>query len=142
MADKELHRNPTRGKEVDHEAKRCKVVAETDTTKIKAEGELMMVELYPDKSGFKTRISAKQETQLTEQLIAALRRNVDIFAFSPKDMTGIPPEVAMHHLNVDPKAKSVKQKLRIFLLEKDAITKEEVQKLLKAGHVRKIQSPL
>lgn len=54
-------------------------------------------------------------------------------------MTGIPAEVAMHHLNVDPKAKPIKQKLRVFGPEKDAITKEEVQKLLEAVHVRRIQ---
>lgn len=58
IADNELHQNLHRSKEVDREAKRCKVVAEAETSEMKAEGELMAVELYPDRQGFTTRIGA------------------------------------------------------------------------------------
>lgn len=40
---------------------------------------------------------------------------------------------------MDPKAKPVKQKLRQFGYEKDKVIKEEVAKLLEAGHIRDIQ---
>lgn len=67
-----------------------------------------------------------------------MRRNADIFVWSTKDMIGIDPEMAMHHLNVDPRIRYVKQKMRYFGPVKDKIIQKEVQKLLEVGQVREI----
>lgn len=55
-----------------------------------------------------------------------------------EDMTDIDPEVAMDHLNVDPRVRPVKQKKRHFALEKNQIIEEEAQKLLEAGQIMEI----
>ena len=41
-----------------------------------------------------------------------LHANIDIFAWKPLDMPGIPREVAEHSLNIRPGSKPVKQRLR------------------------------
>jgi hypothetical protein len=51
-----------------------------------------------------TGLSTKQESELTSFLC----ENQDIFAWSPKDMPGVPRELAEHSLNVRPDAKPVK----------------------------------
>ena len=37
-------------------------------------------------------------------LIDFLRKNADMFAWSPEEMPGIDPKVAQHRLNIDPEA--------------------------------------
>jgi hypothetical protein len=45
-------------------------------------------------------------------LVEFLREHWEIFAWCPSDMPGVPRELVEHALNVDPKAKLVKQPLR------------------------------
>jgi len=40
-----------------------------------------------------------------------LYRNIDVFAWKPADMPGVPQELIEHSLNISPTAKLVKQKL-------------------------------
>jgi hypothetical protein len=47
-------------------------------------------------------------------LIEFLRERWEIFAWCPSDMPGVPKEFVEHALNVDPKARTVKQPLRRF----------------------------
>lgn len=65
-----------------------------------------------------------------------------IFCILTFGMMGISPEVTMHYLNVDLKVEPVKKKLRAFGPKKDAIIKVEVEKILRAGHVEKVQFPV
>lgn len=73
--------------------------------------------------------------EVEKKIIACVRKNADVFAFQPSDLKGVDPKIAMHVLHEDPSDKLVKQKLRKFGAEKDEIIKQEVEKLLKAGHV-------
>ena len=50
-------------------------------------------------------------------LVAFLRANVDVFAWQPSDIPGVPREVIEHHLVVCPHARPVKQKVRKQALE-------------------------
>jgi hypothetical protein len=59
-------------------------------------------------------------------LTSFLRENRDIFAWSPKDMPGVPRELAEHSLNVRPDAKPVKQPLWRFAEEKRKAIGEEI----------------
>ncbi|KAL0434011.1 UNVERIFIED_CONTAM: Retrovirus-related Pol polyprotein from transposon gypsy [Sesamum latifolium] len=71
--------------------------------------------------------------------IEFLRKNRNIFAWSPSDFKGIDPKVIVYRLNVDPQAKPVKQKKRSLGSERNNVIEEEVSKLLKAGYVAEVQ---
>ncbi|KAI3448580.1 hypothetical protein Pfo_005245 [Paulownia fortunei] len=88
-----------------------------------------------------TRIGTQLSQELTDGMTQFLRNNIDIFAWNVRDLEGIDPGVAVHHLNVDPAYKPVKQKKRHFGPEKDKVIQKEVEKLLEAGHIREIQFP-
>ncbi|KAK8924215.1 hypothetical protein KSP39_PZI019127 [Platanthera zijinensis] len=75
------------------------------------------------------------------ELISCLLKNLDVFAWSAKDMPGVDPDVAYHHLNIDPTVKPVQQKKRDVATKLDEPIREEVVKLLKAQFVREIQYP-
>ncbi|KAL2248189.1 UNVERIFIED_CONTAM: Retrovirus-related Pol polyprotein from transposon [Sesamum indicum] len=72
-------------------------------------------------------------------MIDFLRKNADMFAWSPSDFTGIDPEVIVHRLNVDPMARPVQQRKRTFSNDKNDAIRQEVEKLLKAGYVSEVQ---
>jgi hypothetical protein len=72
-------------------------------------------------------------------LVDFLCVNVDIFAWSPSDMSGIPREVAEHALDIQ--AKLVKQRLRHFDEEKRKVIGEEIHKLLEAGFIMEVHHP-
>ncbi|XP_052170472.1 uncharacterized protein LOC127786825 [Diospyros lotus] len=42
-----------------------------------------------------------------EEIVECLRKNLDVFAWTLKDMPGIKPDVICHHLNVDPQFKPI-----------------------------------
>ena len=73
-----------------------------------------------------TRIWADLEGKIEKDLIRFLRENIDVFAWSHEDMPGIDPSVITHRLNVYPFSKPVRQKKKVFALEKDDAIKEEV----------------
>jgi len=54
-----------------------------------------------------------------DDLVAFLRRNNDVFAWSHEDMPGIDPSVIVHKLNVDPNHRPMKQRRRTFAAERN-----------------------
>ena len=56
-------------------------------------------------------ISISEGLSLTEreELIALVREYIDVFAWNYEEMPGLDPQVAMHHLNIKPDVKPVKQ---------------------------------
>ena len=60
---------------------------------------------------------------------------MDIFAWQPSDMFGVPRELAEHYLNINPGAKPVKQAMRRFGDKKRRAIGMELAKLLEAGFV-------
>ena len=63
--------------------------------------------------------------------------NSDVFVWSPSDMPSIPREVAEHSLDIQAGSKLVKQRLCRFDEEKRRAIREEIQKLLAAGFLRR-----
>ncbi|GJY42340.1 reverse transcriptase domain-containing protein [Tanacetum coccineum] len=60
-----------------------------------------------------------------EQLKTLLKSNMEVFAWEPADMTGVPRKVIEHALNVNPSLDPVCQKRRTFSPEKNgAVTKK------------------
>ena len=64
------------------------------------------------------------------ELVSFLKGNMDIFAWSHKDMFRIAPEHAMHSLNIDPAFSPVCQKQRKFALKRDKAMNDEVDRPL------------
>ncbi|GJR52188.1 reverse transcriptase domain-containing protein [Tanacetum coccineum] len=75
------------------------------------------------------------------QLRNLLKKNINIFACEPSDMTGVPKRIIQHSLNASPLEKPVSQKRRVFCLEKSRVITEEVAEWLKAGIVRSVKYP-
>jgi hypothetical protein len=73
-------------------------------------------------------------------LIEFLHGRWEIFAWCPLDMPGVPRELVEHALNVDPKAKPVKQPLQRFDEPKRKAIASELHRLDNAGFIREIKS--
>ncbi|GKV13754.1 hypothetical protein SLEP1_g24737 [Rubroshorea leprosula] len=86
----------------------------------------------------KTQIGTRLNPEERAELIAFLRANNDVFAWTSADMPGISKSVFQHKLSTNPLKKPVVQKRRLFGGERLQIIKEEVEKLLQAGFVRKV----
>ncbi|GKV15530.1 hypothetical protein SLEP1_g26315 [Rubroshorea leprosula] len=86
----------------------------------------------------KTQIGTRLNPKERAELIAFLRANNDVFAWTSADMLGIPKSVSQHKLSTNPLKKPVAQKRRLFGGERLQAIKEEVEKLLQAGFVRKV----
>lgn len=67
------------------------------------------------------------------------KKNHDVFAWSVADISGIPHKVINHQLDVNPKAKPVKQKKRKFSTDKLIEAREEVDKLFQTCYIRKVK---
>jgi len=67
-----------------------------------------------------------------EESKVLIREYIDVFAWNCKDMPGLDPQVAMHHLNIKPDAKPVKQQQRRF---RPDITKLLKPKSINSSHV-------
>ena len=50
----------------------------------------------------KIKIGTSLSPETHEAIVACLRRNRDVFAWSHSDMKGIDPELMCHYLNIDP----------------------------------------
>ncbi|GJT94149.1 reverse transcriptase domain-containing protein [Tanacetum coccineum] len=79
---------------------------------------------------------------LTEQgrnkLRSLLQRNLDVFAWKPADMTGVPRYIVEHRLNVRKGRSPVRQKKRGQAADRNQAIQEEVGKLVEAGIMREV----
>nr|GFD46731.1 reverse transcriptase domain-containing protein [Tanacetum cinerariifolium] len=69
---------------------------------------------------------------------ALLKRNLDIFAWQPSDMTGVPRSVAEHRLNVRDGYPPIRHKKRGQAPERTKAIQAEVEKLVEAGIMREV----
>ncbi|GJU98195.1 reverse transcriptase domain-containing protein [Tanacetum coccineum] len=72
------------------------------------------------------------------KLCNLLQRSLDIFAWTPTDMTGVPRQVAKHKLNVRKGCPPVRQKKRGQAAERNIAINDEVNKLVAAGIMREV----
>ncbi|GJT07492.1 hypothetical protein Tco_0841954 [Tanacetum coccineum] len=94
--------------------------------------------LYPEQ---KVMICTNLPPKLKEELQKLLRANLDIFAWSPSDMTGIPRELAKHKLNIHPRTFPVRQKKRVLAKERNDVINQEVIKLMEARILKEVYFP-
>ena len=76
-----------------------------------------------------------------EELVVLVREYIDIFAWNYEDIPELDPQVAMHHLNIKPDAKPIKQQQRRFRPDIMKAIEAEVHKLLACGFIREEQHP-
>lgn len=69
------------------------------------EGELIEIG-----NGKMTQVASELELRVKESLIACLKRNMDIFAKDNHALTGITSSIAEHRLNINKRARLVKQR--------------------------------
>ncbi|XP_074566213.1 uncharacterized protein LOC141822780 [Curcuma longa] len=72
------------------------------------------LQVCPDRPETVVQVAADLPPELKEELSTCLLRNQDVFAWTPEDITGVSPSVAVHRLNTLPDARPVKQKRRHF----------------------------
>ncbi|GKD89162.1 reverse transcriptase domain-containing protein, partial [Tanacetum coccineum] len=75
------------------------------------------------------------------QLKTLLINNMEVFAWEPTDMTGVPRRIIEHPLNVNPSLEPFCQKRRTFSPEKSEFVTNEVAKWVRAGIVRPVKYP-
>ena len=88
-----------------------------------------------------TRVGAELEENTKKDLVQFLKKNVDVFAWSHKDMPGIDPRVITHRLNVSSSFKPIRQNKRVFAPERENAIKDEVHKLMAAKFIREVYYP-
>jgi hypothetical protein len=87
-------------------------------------------------------IRANHDPKYELALTSFLRDNIDIFAWSPSDMPGVPRELAEHTLEVNKTARPIKQKLRRCAKDRKQDIEVEVCKLLAVGFIRECKHPV
>ena len=68
---------------------------------------LETVELAEGEANKTTKIGTTLSPEMRTRLIQFLKENLDIFAWSHKDMLGIAPKIIQHKLNVNPDKKPI-----------------------------------
>jgi len=102
---------------------------------------LEMVELVEREPTKVTNIKANLGLDMKRGIVKFLKRNLDVFAWSHKDMPGISKNVIQHSLNMDPGKKPVQQRRRVFAPERNKAIMDEVNKLLATKFIHEVYYP-
>ncbi|GKD27007.1 reverse transcriptase domain-containing protein [Tanacetum coccineum] len=86
-------------------------------------------------------IGTRFSTKCREQLIHLLKSNMDVFAWQPSDMAGVPRRLIRNSLNVNNSIPPVAQKRRVLGTEKSRAVTKEVEEWVKAGIFRPVKYP-
>nr|GEY19840.1 reverse transcriptase domain-containing protein [Tanacetum cinerariifolium] len=97
-----------------------------------------IVALHPDIPDQKVVIGGSLSDKGCTELCSILKRNLDIFAWQPSDMTGVPRSIAEHRLNIQEGYSPVRQKKRGQAPERAKAIRAEVQKLVEARIMREV----
>ncbi|GJS83074.1 reverse transcriptase domain-containing protein [Tanacetum coccineum] len=90
---------------------------------------------YPEKT---IAIGSTLTKEGRKKLCKLLKKNLDIFAWQPADMTGVLRHIAEHRLNVREGCFPVRQKKRGQASERNKAICEEVEKLVNAGIMKEV----
>lgn len=103
--------------------------------------ELKEVNLGTAKEPRPTFINALLTPEEEEEYLKLLVEYKDVFAWTYKEIPGLNPSIAVHHLAVKKGVRPVKQAQRRFRPELIPQIEAEVNKLIKAGFIREVQYP-
>nr|GEX53534.1 hypothetical protein [Tanacetum cinerariifolium] len=94
------------------------------------------VALHPDFLEQEVAIRGTLSDKGRTELCSILKKNLDLFAWQPSDMTGVPRSIAEHRLNIREGYSPVRQKKMGQAPERAKAIQAEVQKLVEAGIMR------
>nr|XP_027103133.1 uncharacterized protein LOC113724429 [Coffea arabica] len=97
--------------------------------------------VHPDRPERTVKVGTCLDELTRSSLESLLEEYAEIFPWSADDMPGIPTELAVHRLHVDPNVSPVRQKKRNFAPERKEVVKSEVGKLLDAKIVKEVYYP-
>ncbi|XP_070049133.1 uncharacterized protein [Nicotiana tomentosiformis] len=102
---------------------------------------LKEVNLGTDEEPRPTYLSSLLEVDEENTYIELLEEFRNVFAWSYKEIPGLDPKVAVHHLVVKNDARPVKQAQRRFRLHLVPLIETEVNKLIETGFIREVKYP-
>ncbi|GKC22466.1 hypothetical protein Tco_1024616, partial [Tanacetum coccineum] len=97
-----------------------------------ASEEKIQVAIHPEYSEQTVAIGSTLTEEGRKELCGLLRRHLDVFAWKPSDMTGVPRNIAEHRLNICEGCLPVRQKKMGQAPERNKAICEEVEKLVDA----------
>jgi len=109
----------------------------TARPRLEAKEELCQVLLVDEEHN--TCIGTTIATAKVELVHQALKKNINLFAWTTIDMSGLRPNIITHKLSIYKEARPVAQKKRKLGEEKRLAAKEEAEKLLSTRFIREAQ---
>ncbi|CAL2255799.1 unnamed protein product [Prunus armeniaca] len=103
--------------------------------------DLELVTLHDDIPNGQVRIRTSLSQELRSDLVAFLRLNFEVFAWSYNDMPDISPDIISYRLNINPAIRPVRQKCRAYDPERYEAIKAEVDKLSSIGFIKEVDYP-
>ncbi|GKF99667.1 hypothetical protein Tco_0301358, partial [Tanacetum coccineum] len=100
--------------------------------------EKINIAIHPDYPEQTVAIGSTLKEKGRKELCSLLKQNLDIFAWKPADMTGVPRNIAKHRLNIREGYSPVRQKKRGQAPERNKVIQEEVEKLVDAGIMKEV----
>ncbi|GKA41778.1 reverse transcriptase domain-containing protein [Tanacetum coccineum] len=104
----------------------------------KVKEERVKVAINPEHPEQTVMIGSDLTEKTRSKLCNILQQSLDIFAWTPTDMTGVPRQIAEHRLNVRKGCQPVRQKKRGQAAERNVAINDEVNKLVTAGIMREV----
>nr|GFB69843.1 reverse transcriptase domain-containing protein [Tanacetum cinerariifolium] len=98
----------------------------------------LTVTLHPNFSDQKVVVGGSLSDKGCTELCALLKKNLDIFAWQPSDMTRVPRSIVEHRLNIREGCPPVRKKKRGQAPERTKAIQAEVQKLIEARIIREV----
>ncbi|GJX54785.1 reverse transcriptase domain-containing protein [Tanacetum coccineum] len=98
----------------------------------------LKVAIHPDYPEQEVSIGGSLSDTGRAAVCALLQRNLDIFAWEPKHMTGVPRSITEHKLNIRQRYAPIRQKKRGQAPERAKAILEEVHKLVEASIMQEV----
>ncbi|GJZ59398.1 reverse transcriptase domain-containing protein [Tanacetum coccineum] len=105
---------------------------------IQAAEERIKVAIHPEHPEQTIVIGSTLTEEGRKALCDLLRCSLDVFAWKPTDMTGVPRHIAEHRLNVCEGCSLMRQNKRSQAPERNKAIQEEVKKLVDAGIMKEV----
>ncbi|KAH0686027.1 hypothetical protein KY284_016580 [Solanum tuberosum] len=102
---------------------------------------LKEINLGTDEDPKPTYVNASLASDKEKAYVDLLKEYKVVFAWSYKEMSGLDPKVAVHHLAVKSGARPIKQAQRRFRPELVPVIETEVNKLIEVGFIREVKYP-
>jgi hypothetical protein len=124
------------------EAQMRQSMKQAEAEHMKAVDDTRTVPLCADVPSRTVMIGTEVSKEEEHKLLQFLRHNMDVFAWSKSDLTGVHRSVIEHALNTDPKVRPKLQRQRPMSDDRVKSAEAEVQKLLDTRIIREVQYPV